>query len=89
MKILEAKGLISWFLYKFNYGGITMPWKTIYIRKDLINEEKLINHEIVHVDQIDRLGWFNWLLKYFYYQIRYGYKNNPLEIEARKKSGWI
>lgn len=88
MKILKAKGLISWFLYKFNYGAITMPWKTIYVRKDLLNEKKLIEHELVHVDQINKTGALKWLIIYFYYQFKYGYKNNPYEIEARKKSGW-
>lgn len=90
VKVLEAKGLYSWFLYKFNYGAITMPWKTIHIRSDRIGIQykALLNHELVHIDQIKRLGAIRWSIKYFYYQLRYGYLDNPFEVEARSKSGW-
>lgn len=91
MKVQEAKGLYSWFLYKFNYGAITMPWKTIHIRSDRLGTEyvKLLEHEKVHVEQIEKLGALRWTITYLYYQIRYGYIKNPFEIEARSKSGWI
>jgi len=90
VKVQEAKGIYSWFLYKFNYGAITMPWKTIHIRSDRIGLQykKLLEHELVHVDQINKLGAIKWTLTYFYYQLRYGYANNPFELEATRKSGW-
>jgi hypothetical protein len=87
-KIKQATGLFKWFLTTFNYGAITMPWGTIHVREELMNQKKLIDHELVHIEQIKQLGPIKWTLTYLYYQIQYGYLNNPFEIEARKKSGW-
>jgi hypothetical protein len=90
MKIISAKGIYSWFLFKFNYSAITMPWQTVHVRSDRIGPEyrKLIDHEMVHIDQINKYGSIRWTLLYLYYSMRYGYINNPLEIEARNSSGW-
>ena len=42
----------------------------------------LIEHEKIHHRQQLR-GWLiGFYVKYFYYHLRYGYKNNPYEIEA-------
>ena len=43
----------------------------------------LIKHELVHVKQVQRLGWFKFYFLYLWYSIRYGYENNPFEVEAR------
>jgi len=49
------------------------------------NDETVMSHELIHIEQVNR-GWIiGFYLKYLYYQIRYGYKNNPYEIEAYKK----
>lgn len=49
---------------------------------------RLQGHEGVHGKQYARMGTIKFLMKYFYYNIRLGYKDNPLEIEARKDFGW-
>jgi len=46
--------------------------------------EWLFRHEMQHVYQIARLGFVRFYLLYFYYSLRYGYANNPFEVEARK-----
>lgn len=43
-------------------------------------------HELVHVEQIERDGVLKFYPKYLWYQLRYGYKRNPYEVEARKKA---
>jgi len=51
-----------------------------------INDEVLMRHEMIHIKQELR-GWLiGYYIKYYYYQIRYGYDENPYEIEAREKS---
>jgi hypothetical protein len=66
------------------YGAVTI-WPFIFIN-DKTNEG-LIAHEKVHLKQQLR-GWLIFFyIKYFYYQWRYGYENNPYEIEAREISG--
>ncbi len=42
----------------------------------------LFRHELEHVYQQIREGRVRFYLKYFYYSLRYGYQNNPYEVEA-------
>lgn len=61
--------------------------KTIYLHgtneHDFKNNHAWVKHELAHVAQYQRYGLFNFLLRYIWYSIRYGYYKNPLEIEAR------
>ena len=61
--------------------------RTIHLHGTNINELKANKawwqHEMVHVAQYQRYGLIPFLLRYFWYTLRFGYKNNPLEIEAR------
>jgi len=38
------------------------------------------------MDQYERYTWIGFILLYTFYSIKYGYWNNPLEIEAREKT---
>lgn len=59
-------------------------WPFIFI-KDTI-DDKLLRHEKIHLEQQKRGYLLGFYIKYFYYQIRYGYENNPYEIEAKEGS---
>ena len=51
--------------------------------------ESTIVHEKVHIRQYKRLTWFGFYVKYFYYQFKYGYSENPMEVEAfRIQHSW-
>jgi len=82
-----ATGFILWFLKASNAWAVTTPWRAIYCLPEQQNNEALWTHEKVHLEQIERDGAFMWTLKVFWYLIRYGYKNSPYEIEARKVAG--
>lgn len=56
--------------------------KTIYIRGSFI-DPPLYRHELEHVNQYKRYGTVGFLVRYFWYNIRYGYTDNPLEKQAR------
>ena len=43
----------------------------------------LIRHEEKHIEQIKKLGKWKYLALWNYYNARYGYQMNPLEVEAR------
>lgn len=68
----------DWFWYK-KYRGITIF--NIILVKDK-SDERLIKHELRHVEQW-RKERFTFHLKYFYYLYRYGYWLNPYEVDAR------
>ena len=42
-----------------------------------------VRHELMHVAQYERLGFFGFLWKYLLLSRKYGYYENPLEVEAR------
>lgn len=77
-----ARGPWLWLLKMTGLYGITMPWKTIYVLPEYIDWPELRQHELVHIKQIERHGPVKFTLLYIWYHIRYGYRKNPLEVEA-------
>ncbi|MDD3686864.1 MAG: hypothetical protein PHE56_08875 [Bacteroidales bacterium] len=66
-----------------NYNALTLPPFGIYITEKEKGNLLLLQHELKHWQQYQKLG----LLKYYntYYQqyVKYGYDKMPMEIEAR------
>ena len=61
----------------------------IFVRQEVFGWTKegfdrLVRHENTHIKQSYRLGYwgFGFIVVYLWYSIKYGYKGNPLEIEA-------
>lgn len=62
-----------------NYG--------IYVRKDCASSRRLLVHEFAHVSQYERLGGVRSFLDLYLRECaRYGYRDSPLEQEARAKA---
>lgn len=55
----------------------------IILVKDRYNT-KVILHEQCHIKQQWKYWIVGFIFLYVYYLIRYGYRNNPFEIEARE-----
>ena len=64
---------------------IFYPFILFKYPKDTITDE-LFRHELQHVYQIKSLGYFKFFYRYIKYSIKYGYKQNPYEIDARTAS---
>jgi hypothetical protein len=71
-------------LRTFGYGGITLPPFGIFILAERLDEERLARHEQAHWEQAQRMGIVRWYLTYAWLTMRHGYRNNPLEVEARE-----
>lgn len=82
----EARHIYKWFLKAFGYVAVVNPFSgTCHILEGYYPPgKKLEAHELEHLAQIKREGVIKFCLKYLWYLIRYGYKNNPYEVEARK-----
>ena len=52
---------------------------------EFLNNERWVKHEMAHIEQYKRYGLIRFLVLYLWYSARYGYYNNPLEVEARSK----
>lgn len=79
------KWLVMFFPKKFS--AITISKNTaLYRNSQSLSRTDLRIHEEVHMDQYKRYTWIGFIVLYSYYSIKYGYWNNPLEIEAREKT---
>lgn len=76
--------LIRWFLNAVKRDAVTLPPFGIYCRASVLNDAQLATHEQVHWEQYQKMGFWRYYLTYLWYQIRYGYDKNPMEVEARK-----
>jgi hypothetical protein len=85
--IRTAKGLVSWWLARTGYRGITLPPFGIFMAPGSESDTGLIKHEMVHWAQYQRMGAVRFYATYLWFQVRYGYEKNPMEIEARQISG--
>jgi hypothetical protein len=78
-----ARGLIGWALRRTGFAGVALaPWG-IYILAEQLNNERLIRHEQVHWEQWRRMGTVKYYATYAYQVLKYGYRNAPMEREAR------
>jgi hypothetical protein len=78
-----APHIIRWFLRTFGYGGITLPPLGIYILAGHLHSQRLIRHEQQHWRQWQRMGTIGFYAAYAWGLLRHGYRNHPLELEAR------
>lgn len=82
--IRPATAIVRWYLRATGFAGITLPPFGIFILSERINDQRLRLHEMAHWHQYQRMGLVGFYLKYFWNTLRHGYRNNPMEIEARK-----
>lgn len=71
-----------WVLRRLGLLALVMPWGRVYVLPDEMINGELIAHECVHLDQIERLGPWRFSVLYVFWLIKYGYRANPLEVEA-------
>ena len=61
--------------------------RTIYLhnasRADLVNNTRWLRHEVAHVKQFSRYGYFRFIASYLLESARTGYWHNKYEAEAR------
>ena len=61
--------------------------KTIYLwnatKEDILNNQNWLRHELVHVRQFIRYGFFPFIFMYLWESIKKGYYQNKFEVEAR------
>jgi hypothetical protein len=67
----------------FWIGGITLGHRIYFKRNPGWYGPEILKHEMAHVAQIERVGFFKFYITYVLYSLRHGYHNNPYEVEAR------
>ena len=67
----------------FGFDAITFG-RHVFVSSRGYDDQKLLAHEQVHINQYAKEGFIWFILKYIWFSVRYGYYNNPFEVEARK-----
>lgn len=81
---IDVPVLIRLWMCIHGYRALTTPWGAIYYENlRAFLDPRLKKHELKHIEQMKREGILRFMVKYNYYWLRYGYKNNPYEVEAR------
>ncbi len=81
-----ARGPMKWLIERLGFAAMTTPWRRVYMLEAWAEHPGLIAHERVHLEQIDRLGPVRFTVLYLWWCCRYGYWQNPLEVEAYRKA---
>ncbi len=76
-------GPIKWYMKLCRFQGWTSYWNTIYLDPKYLTDERLIRHEMTHIKQMDEEGKFKFTCRYLWWTLKYGYQDNPYEVEAR------
>ena len=66
-----------------NFNAETIPPFGIYIKESEKDNQALLDHEIVHWKQYQRMGLIKYYREYFRLLRKVGYDAHPMEIEAR------
>jgi len=65
------------------YRAMTIPPFGIFIRRQYRGNKRIINHDMIHWKQYQRMGLFRFYFQYFKEFLTCGYNKMPMEIEAR------
>lgn len=82
-----ATGLIALYMKLCGFRGWASFWRVIYVMPGHESNQQVIRHELKHLEQIERDGRVLFGIKYVWWLARYGYRNNPYEVEARAAAG--
>ena len=77
---VHYRSLLARLFLPKRYVAITLSSHVLTRETSL--DECVLRHERAHVEQWRRYGFFGFLLRYVWYHFKYGYADNPFEIEA-------
>lgn len=75
-KLMKAGNMAIVFGNTIHIYGVT--------KQEFLQHEKWVKHELKHIEQYQRHGYFGFLARYLLEGIRHGYYNNRFEVEARQ-----
>lgn len=79
-----ATGPIRAWMRLRGWRGYASIWGVVYVMSESDRDDaRLMRHEAEHLRQIERDGALGFAVRNLWWTLRYGYRNNPYEIEAR------
>ena len=86
LKFRQVNGIVKLYMQRFGFVGWASFWNVVYILPGHEDDRRLLLHEMTHMEQIQKDGRLLFSIKYLWWLLRYGYWNNPYEVEARNQS---
>lgn len=80
--VVHYRSLLARLFLPRRYVAITLA-SHVLTREEAL-DERILRHEQVHVEQWSRHGFFGFLGRYLWFHLKYGYADNPFEVEARE-----
>jgi len=86
---MKIKVVFNSFIIPPGYAAMTV-YPYIFVSEGFISPN-MLKHELIHCQQVERVGWLYFYISYLYYFIKnyfryrdwgYAYSNIPYEIEA-------
>lgn len=84
-----APSILASILRWRGFRAITLPPFGIYALPECCGDARLARHEQAHWEQYQRMGLVKFYLVYLCQCARYGYRNAPMEIEARQAEAGV
>ena len=53
-------------------------------KEDFLRDKKWVKHEMCHINQFKKYGYFTFIVKYLWESMKHRYYENKYEIEARR-----
>jgi hypothetical protein len=88
---IKEQSFLAWLAAKkLRAGKVAMViGNTIHLYNtsaaEFLKDDRWLKHELAHIEQYKKHGVVKFLALYLWYSIKYGYYNNPFEVEAREK----
>jgi hypothetical protein len=80
-------GPFARWMHRRGWGAVTLPtWLGTWILYWGEMPAQVAAHEAVHVTQAYRYGITGFWARYWWGLLRHGYRNHPMELEARERS---
>jgi hypothetical protein len=83
MKLRIKYSVPKWIMGRFK-GRVFYPWMLFLKSKEEVSDQ-LFRHELEHVYQFRRDGFFKYYLKYVWYHMTLHYDFNPYENQAYER----
>lgn len=78
-----ARHVVRLWLHLWGFHGITLPPLGMFILAERLGDARLVRHELAHWAQYERMGALRFYAAYLWGLLRHGYRNHPMELEAR------
>ncbi|HEX7003371.1 MAG TPA: hypothetical protein VF168_04210 [Trueperaceae bacterium] len=76
---------LPFLLPRWAIAQVLLP-RRVFVRRDAAVTQRLLAHELVHVDQLERLGPLRYWWTYLVLLLRCGYREHPMELDAIVRS---